>query len=96
MGAHMSKHVWIIAIVVGLCTANSASAGSVFAPKPSTIKSGYGTAKKFARDAVITETITSGAKLAARRAKEIYQREKRCRNTQGGNTAHSTAAVRSC
>lgn len=33
---------------------------------------------------------------AKEKAKQAYQREKRCKNTQSGNHANSTAAVRTC
>lgn len=49
-----------------------------------------------AAESAIGQTAVNGASRAARRARDAVQRQRRCRNTQGGNNANSTAAVRSC
>lgn len=59
------------------------------------VKGGVWVAKEAAGNAA-GQAVLRGAANAGRRARDAVNRERLCQNTQGGNNANSTAAVRTC
>lgn len=86
---------WLVAISAFAVASVPASAGDkpnwCKSKKDCVLKSGKWVASTAAGEAVI-----NGAARTARGARDAVNRERRCKNTQVGNSANSSAAVRTC
>jgi hypothetical protein len=51
---------------------------------------------KWVANTAAGEAFIDGAVRVGKKAKDVVNQERRCANTQGGNNANSTAAVRAC
>jgi hypothetical protein len=86
------KRFWIALLAVSLSVSATNSVEARRLPEPAKKK-----AKEYAKkagEAVAQSEAWDATKRGAKKVKEKLQKE--CRDTQGGNNANSTAAVRTC
>jgi hypothetical protein len=97
-GAFMSIKMFTV-LATATCfvaTASIADARGGVASKICKRKDNSNRCIEWAVENAATQGVIAGGRKAKEKVVEAVKREKNCTNTQGGNNANSTAAVRTC